>query len=406
MANMIKFIPSLSASTVSLFLTFVTGIFIARILGPELRGQFALLLTAQQILNVFLAFGIHDAAFLYILKNQKNRKNIIGFYISVSIFIGIITLIGLYFYVEKFIKFEVNIYTFFIIWIAIPLNVLLGFLLNHSLVGDSDKVFNMGRVIRSLIYSCLIFSCLLLNVELSYKLIFLFILLSIMLTIYYLYFLNSSIFHEDSLSVHTVDIKKHIKGIRYFYSWNVLANLGWSVIASAPIIYLSQVETFSLVGMFGTAYNLGQAFVSLLTPSLLVMIASQDHKFVTGNILIALLILCGAGSIVTFYIADDIALMMYGAEYILTGRIIFLLTPYFGALMVAHYLNAKLKAMNRLKEIALAMIFSIVSSFMLSTMVHYLAWSNLYVVCMGLFSFATLNIFSCLLFQRSAKKYE
>ena len=95
--NLKKNIALSSLSKVlTILAAFVTNWFLARFLGPELRGKYVYLFTLNSIIWMFLDLGVHKS-FPYLLQNQKVRLGGLYKLTLYTFFGGIAVIVALYF---------------------------------------------------------------------------------------------------------------------------------------------------------------------------------------------------------------------------------------------------------------------------------------------------------------------
>lgn len=92
---------NIAISSVSKILTiiaaFISNWFLARYLGPELRGKYVYLFTLNSIIWMFLDMGVHKS-FPYLLQTKKARLNNLYNITVLTFIVGIGVVLGLYFF--------------------------------------------------------------------------------------------------------------------------------------------------------------------------------------------------------------------------------------------------------------------------------------------------------------------
>ena len=96
---------NIALSSISKILTiiaaFVTNWFLARYLGPELRGKYVYLFTLNSIIWMFLDLGVHQS-FPYLLQNKKTHLNNLYNVTVLTFIVGLGLVFGLYFLAGDF----------------------------------------------------------------------------------------------------------------------------------------------------------------------------------------------------------------------------------------------------------------------------------------------------------------
>lgn len=83
----------------------ISGIFLARILGPEKLGQYQIFLSTQTILITAVTLGIGNASIYFINKNIISEKTIVSSFLKIFIVIAFVSCIGFYMVVNNEISY-------------------------------------------------------------------------------------------------------------------------------------------------------------------------------------------------------------------------------------------------------------------------------------------------------------
>lgn len=140
----------------------MTGIIIARSLGPELRGQYGLVIYAASLVSL-ANFGLAPAITYYTGKKELDRSKILTFVITSALVIGIAFSTMFYFIYPHIPGIWTGIprFTMIIVLLAIPFAFLINFF-NGFLIGQLKvRQHNIINLLRGLFYLLLIITLLL-----------------------------------------------------------------------------------------------------------------------------------------------------------------------------------------------------------------------------------------------------
>ena len=140
----------------------MTGVIIARSLGPELRGQYGLVIYAASLVSL-ANFGLAPAITYYTGKKELDRSKILTFVITSALVIGIAFSTMFYFIYPHIPGIWTGIprFTMIIGLIAIPFAFLINFF-NGFLIGQLKvRQHNIINLLRGLFYMILIITLLL-----------------------------------------------------------------------------------------------------------------------------------------------------------------------------------------------------------------------------------------------------
>ena len=158
-----RIISILSSQAVILVISLATGIFLARSLGKELKGQFDLVSTFAATSGVVLNLGIGSALIYYTNRNVEDRNKVISsafFMQFLSVLIGVAALILAHAYIQGVIL--QNKVTGLLVYIGIVITPLAttSSLFYNLLVGLEE--FGKYNVVRMTQYLTLLLGCILL----------------------------------------------------------------------------------------------------------------------------------------------------------------------------------------------------------------------------------------------------
>ena len=175
-----------------LLLGIVTSIIIARVLGPEGRGIYALVILLPMLLIAFANFGIGPASVYYIGKKKYSPLEIFGsniiFSILLSIFAITIGLVVIFFFGNKVFPGVTKEYLLLALCL-IPFKFFLTFVVNILLGLQEIKKYNFINLLRNFIFLALII-LFLLWLQYSIKAVIVAQILSLLLTSIVLFFLT------------------------------------------------------------------------------------------------------------------------------------------------------------------------------------------------------------------------
>jgi O-antigen/teichoic acid export membrane protein len=140
-----KTIETLSTRILLIFFSIVTSIIIARTLGPEGRGLYAIALTVSMLGIQFSNLGLHSSNTFYIARNHNLLSPLLGNSILVSFsFGGLISIIlGAFFYwVPEIAPVTNTILYLALIWIPVGL----GYLLTQNLLLGIQEIRTFNKI--------------------------------------------------------------------------------------------------------------------------------------------------------------------------------------------------------------------------------------------------------------------
>lgn len=132
------------------FLNAVVGIFLARLLQPELFGIYALAMSLASVFAIFLGIGAQEAIVTvlgeeYAKGDKKEIKNALGFLIKITVITGLIVLVGAFFapLIAKFFYGDFRIGAFAAI-------VIVASVISSSLFSISRIILQVGGKIKQM----------------------------------------------------------------------------------------------------------------------------------------------------------------------------------------------------------------------------------------------------------------
>jgi antigen flippase len=148
---MLKIIfQSLSTSVLSMIITFISSIIIARALGPEFRGEWASISLFVALISEITLIGFGDSYLYHKRKNYKvyNVSSVIIYSISIGFILNVI----FFYFFKEYIKDEYAVLTF----TMLILSGLVGLLSSICRVDSDLLVFNKSKVLFASTYTIFI----------------------------------------------------------------------------------------------------------------------------------------------------------------------------------------------------------------------------------------------------------
>ncbi|AKB53768.1 MULTISPECIES: oligosaccharide flippase family protein [Methanosarcina] len=320
----------------TLIISFVSGVLLARWLGPAGRGAFTALLVYPAILISLLSLGMRQATVYYLGKQKYSESDIVGvtllLLISSSI-IGVLTSVAIISYTKNP---DYNLMLILLASLTIPadltINYFTGILIGKQQINKFNKVMYLVPIINFVLITFLVFFIKLdiLGAVLAT------LIAKIVLAIYALLSINS----EYSLKIcWKSEIITKMVSIGFIYAFSLfILNLNYRV----DIIILERLSNVTEIGQYTIGVGFAELLWQLPTAFGLVIFAysansknsnkfSQDIAKMVRIIFPVVLI----GSVFLYFASGYIIPFLYGEEYIPSIRMLKILLP--GIVMMSFF---------------------------------------------------------------------
>ncbi len=136
-------IITFSSRILIMILGIIPGIIIARVLGPEGKGEFALLLLVTYFFYAFFKGGVEVANVYYVSSKSYSPKEVLSSSLSISLILGFLG-VGIFFFTfpflqQHFLKGMNPLYFFIIIW-EVPILIMTRYLQNI--------ILGLGQIVK------------------------------------------------------------------------------------------------------------------------------------------------------------------------------------------------------------------------------------------------------------------
>jgi len=162
-----NFFSNILVSSISEFLNLVIKFFIsillARMLGPQGRGEYALALLIPWIFIMFFSFGIGEATTVLIGKKRFFIEKVVkslNFYVITTSIICFLIYFFLSDFILKIVKYNIKIELYYLSFLVIPLTLFWGGFASVLLGLSEIKVVSWGRLLNNIafIFLLIVFS--------------------------------------------------------------------------------------------------------------------------------------------------------------------------------------------------------------------------------------------------------
>ncbi|MBD7964909.1 flippase [Fictibacillus norfolkensis] len=325
---------TLSRQIISIFISLISSIFIARYLGPEGQGSYSLIILLPLMLLTFLNFGIGSSSIFYIGKKEENLNTIIKTIIFTGIWLSIISviigLIIILLFSDQFFS-GISLKLLLASLLVLPFLFTKSFLQSIFQGKQNFQVFNIILLVEQitiLILVILLFK--LVNVSVVQALIAYFIgqvitLISIVIIIKRDKSINikkgrfSSSFLRKSLQY---GLKVHLSNVLAFVNYR------------ADILMISFFINPMAVGIYTIAVNIAeklwiisQSASTVLFPKIASLKNNNDGSKITSQVNRNVLAICTFLGCGIFFSVDYIIYFLFGEMYSESSIIIKLLLP-------------------------------------------------------------------------------
>lgn len=312
----------------TMILGFASSIIIARALGPEKQGIYALVVLLPNMLVTFLNVGIGSASVYYVGKRKYSIETIVSTNVFLALLISLISIvigiISIFLFRDTFFK-GVPIIYLFIILSVLPLLFANSFL-QAVFQGLQDfKVFNLVAIfgsIMNLVFLIIVVLLLKLNVIGAIISFFASVIAPTIILIIYLKKRNiivrfkyiSKEFIKDSL---TYGYKAHLSNILAFVNYR------------ADILMISYFLSPAAVGIYNVAVNIAerlwiisQPVSAVLFPRISSAKNDEERNNLTAKVARNVLLLSIIIGFILFLISDLLIEIMLGEKYKAASNII------------------------------------------------------------------------------------
>ena len=337
-----------------LIVGFVTGIILARLLGPEGKGILSSLLVYPTIMISLLSLGVRQSAVYYIGSKKYSDSDIIGvtsLLLIVSSLIGVLSAAILFSYISN-PNFDIILILFavFIIPADLAINYYTGILIGKKQITKFNQIMSLNPVINFLLIIFLVyFSGLYVKGAVLATLIG-----KIVISGYSVYLVN----RKFSLSVcYVPDLTKKMVSMGAIYAFSLfILNLNYQV----DIIILERLSNATEIGQYTIGVGLSQLLWQLPSALGIVIFSYSSNAKDASNFsqIIARMVrmvfpIVLVAAVFLYYISDYIIPLLYGSEFIPSIGVLKILLPGIILMSLFKMLNMDLAGKGK-PEIAIA----------------------------------------------------
>lgn len=153
-----------ASGVLSLVVGLGTSIILARVLGPEGKGIFALATLLPSLVVAFGNFGIGPATAFYVARGDFRRQEILGNNVLLSLALGAVGVLAgfmiIVFFRQRLFPGVASGYLYFVL-VLIPIELFISYTRYVLLGAQSIKKYNYVEILQGIIYLCLIIIALL-----------------------------------------------------------------------------------------------------------------------------------------------------------------------------------------------------------------------------------------------------
>ena len=326
-----------NSSTIVLLkcVTFATGVFIARELGPSERGVYVYLVLMSSVGLQISFFGIGNSIQYYTSKGVYNAKettfiNILLGLIHGIFVVGVIITLWSFNLLGKTAQ-DLTLYSLIPLFIQLPLNGVF-FVIKFQLIGLSRfHRSNILQIIQVVSFALFISTVFFIHGLEILGCLWSLILSQSIVTVYALFMVRKNI------SI-TLKIQNSIKYLKDLYSYGLkawLGNISSRANDSLDQFILGFVASSSQLGVYSVAYtivNLLSIPSTSITPILFNFVTKKSEKSrdsfnVTMQVHKFLFWMQVCFAIILYLIGDKLILFFFGSEYSETINVMYLLVP-------------------------------------------------------------------------------
>ena len=315
--NLITFITQIF----SLIFGLGTSIIIARVLGPEGKGIYALAILLPATLIMFCNFGIAQASVFYIGKRKYRPEEIFGdniiFSSLLTIFSLLIGLTVVFFFANSLFPYVAKGYLLLALFL-LPFNLFLDFV-NYILLGlQKIKEFNFINILQNFIFLILI-TLLLLGLGLGLKAVITAHILSCFFGAIVLFFLTRKIVGIPSLHFNKAYFKDALRyGIKV-YLGNIISFFHYRIDMFLINIFLNPIAVgfYSVaVGISEKIWLVSQSAATVLFPKVSSETDKKRLKEFTPIVCRNILFINSLGAILLFFLSRWLIILLYSKRFL------------------------------------------------------------------------------------------
>lgn len=311
-----------------LIISFISGIILARLLGPEGKGIFSSILVYPSIIVSFLSLGIRQSAVYYIGSNKYSDSNIIG---VTSLLLMGSSLLGLF--IASIIFFYINnpnftcILTLFALS-TIPANLTINYFTGIFIGKKQIKKFNQIMSSTPLINFTMIILLVYLGGFHVEGAALANVVGKVVIAVYALYLIHKNFSFKICFMP---NLAKKMLSLGAIYALSLfILNLNYQI----DIVILERLSNAAEIGQYTIGVGLSQLLWQL--PAALGVVifsyssSAKDNKEFSRTIAKMVRIIFPfvlAGSVTLYYISDYIIPIFYGEEFIPSIKMLKILLP-------------------------------------------------------------------------------
>jgi O-antigen/teichoic acid export membrane protein len=333
---------SISVELLIKIITFLASIVLARVLGSAARGEVAVVVSAYNILVLVANFGFNESIIYHTKQRLVDFEKLKIFSILFVLLIGIL-FVTLFLLLANHVTFLTAIYRHS--WFVLVIVTALFCSINNSILVGSGRYgeFNISRFLDGLVYSLVILVCAISNILMVETALMAMAVSSLICSIY----LFRKVYSIEFSFKGSVDTFFEIaKQLTKFARNSFLGTLAFGLMAQLPVLYLAGAASQKEIGIFSVQYSLIQLLLSLIMPSLLMIMSSPVIDFRLSRFYcfyaagVSIVIPC------IYLFAPIFFVVIYGEQYAASGEFFAAMSWGLCFQLGAGILNAILKNRN------------------------------------------------------------
>ena len=302
----------------SILISLFTGIYLARILGPEIKGKFEALLVFPLMIKSFAELGVRQSTMFYLGRERYTYDRIISALIAIFLVTVTLSILLSYFY---YMFISVNNFEGILIWFAlmtIPLNVFISYCAGLFLGLGMIQDFNRQKWLALLLnFLFLIFSTFLLDQPIIGAL------LSLVMSNLIIVCLNLKIFYGlfGSFRIRLIDLDviRSLLGLGIVYGISLFI---LQLVYNMNIVYLERLGTNTDIGYFSVATQIANQLWQIPAAFSVVIMSSSarsnedtDIEFKVMRLLRLSLFLGFIGLLLIYVFSPYIVPILFGDQF-------------------------------------------------------------------------------------------
>jgi O-antigen/teichoic acid export membrane protein len=363
---------TLTRQFVSILIGMLLVIVLARFLGPDARGQYALITFLPLMLLTFLNFGINVSTIFFVSKNQVNLQTAVVTNIILACFLGVFSIaVGIaiiHIFSEKYAYLN-SLYLYCAL-LALPFMFLMTFLQTVFQGLQEFKVFNSILLIQQLSTLILVFSLTaLLHLDLFGA-----VLAFIIGYVATVLFIGYMLYRRYHVTIRISDFS--FSYVKKLFAYGIKAH-----ISNAFTFLNYRLDVFLLgyfaaplaVGIYDVAVNIGerlsvfsQSISSVLFPKISSLQKDEERNKITSVVSRNLLLFIVLLSLVVYLLSDFVILLLFGKNYAESSNILKILLPGLALLAVEKVLSNDLAGRGKPEINMYVAIFNVVFNVLLN----------------------------------------